>query len=318
MAHFDLPLRTRKDIARTAQLRNLALSRAPRSMSMSALPVNYNNTFLSSPRRRPERPIIEKGIPYLNYGDPDPEPDIRTCIPQLFTNDAPPTYRPSSYPRREEVPSSSSSPRTSFSKAAYTLYWALNYAIHAADRLERDFAAETQYLSYADERTRSHLWTLKLSYRGWQDGDANVPPPDDKADYFATRAGRLLDAIEDMRDADYPSSRDWADMTQRSSGGGGRYEGGVGMEDVRLAMKKLWVSFGAIKELLEGVRVERGRCAVLVREMRSAWDTLNGIKEVWDRSLRRDGGARGVFERMPAADKRPVVFEEEWPDYRGE
>lgn len=198
----------------------------------------------------------------------------------------------------------------SFSTAARSLYWALQYAITNAERLERDFQLETQYLSYADERTRAHLWTLKLSYRGWQDGDADVPPPDDKGDYFATRAGRLLDAIDDMRNAEYPSSREWV--------GNGRYGSGVSMEDVRLATKKLGVSFGAIRELLEGVRVERGRCGVLVRELKSAWEVLNEIKEIWDRGLRRDGnvGGRRVFER---AEKIPVAaYEEEWPEYRGE
>ena len=52
----------------------------------------------------------------------------------------------------------------------------------------------------------------------------------------------------------------------------------VTMEDVRFAMKKLGVSFGAVAELLEGVKVEKQRCAVLVKELRSAMDILEGIK----------------------------------------
>jgi len=95
-------------------------------------------------------------------------------------------------------------------------------------------------------------------------------------------------------------------------------------------MKKLGVSFGALAELLEGVRVEKSRCPVLVRELRSAQDVLQGIRRVWDLPSRRGrtgggggGGRRDGFSSGPATGgaKIPVAaFVEDWENssYRGE
>lgn len=67
------------------------------------------------------------------------------------------------------------------------------------------------------------------------------------------------------------------------------------MEDVRVAWKKLEVGCAALEVLVEGVRAERKRCAALVRELASAVDVLQGIREIWDG---RDGKRSGGRERF--------------------
>ena len=149
-------------------------------------------------------------------------------------------------------------------------------------------------LPYADDRTRAQLWALKVEYRGWN-VDASTPSHvASQVDFFAKYAGVLLDAIEDMRHAEHPSMHDW-------TGQRGGYEF-VTMEDVRFAMKKLGVSFGAVAELLEGVKMEKQRCAVLLKELRSAMEILEGIKEMWE--VPRNG--KGRF-RGGAADARVPI-----------
>jgi hypothetical protein len=169
------------------------------------------------------------------------------------------------------------------------LYRALDGAINQAQRLEGDFESEMGILPYADDRTRAYLWTLKVEYRGW-----NVDPKApahiaNQVDFFAKYAGNLLDAIDNMRHAEHPSSHDW-------EGQRGGYEG-VTMEDVRFAMKKLGVSFGAAAELLEAVKSDKQRCAVLVKELASAMDILNGIKETWEVPRKGKGRFRGEADR---------------------
>jgi hypothetical protein len=140
---------------------------------------------------------------------------------------------------------------------------------------------------YADERTRAHLWALKVEYRGWN-AEVDAPPDiNDRVEYFGKHAGRLLDAVEDMRHAEHPSAHDWS-CEQRADGSYAT----VMMEDVRFAMKKLGVSFGAVAELLEGVKVDKQRCVVLVRELRSAIDVLKGIEQAWEVPRNGNGGFR--------------------------
>lgn len=229
---------------------------------------------------------------------------------------------------------------------------ALSNAHRQAEQLENAFAADTQYLHYADDRTRALLWRAKVGFCGWrgdeggdndEEGDGLGRDDDRRGggerrvgdeNLFAVCAGRLLDAIEDMKYAGRVWGRgEGADgwCFGLAGGNGGEYGGdgngtGLGIEDVRLAMKKLGVSFGALAELLEGVRVEKSRCPVLVRELRSAQDILQGIRRFWDPPSRRGGnggGRRGGFSgAVPAGGgKIPVAaFVEEWENssYRDE
>ena len=145
---------------------------------------------------------------------------------------------------------------------------------------------------------------------------------------FAVCARGLLDAIEDLKVAGRAWGRreEGAGFTFSSSSGrnSGDGHGGVGLEDVRHAMKKLSVSFGALAELLEGVRVEKSRCPVLVRELRSAQDVLLGIRRVWGVPSRNGGRRRDNFSTAATAGgsgKIPVAaFVEDWENssYRGE
>lgn len=77
----------------------------------------------------------------------------------------------------------------------------------------------------------------------------------------------------------------------------------MAVEDVRLAMKKLGVSFGAVAELLEGVKTDRQRSGVLIRELRSALEIMLGIREVWE--VPKNG--KGRFRGPAAADGRIAV-----------
>ena len=92
------------------------------------------------------------------------------------------------------------------------------------------------------------------------------------------------------------------------------------MEDVRFAMKKLGVSFGAVAELLEGVKVDKQRCVVLVRELRSAIDILKGIEQTWEVPRNGKGKFRGDVAGVAAAaaiDERiaiPIPVSE-WDGY---
>jgi hypothetical protein len=234
-------------------------------------------------------------------------------------------------------------------------------AHHQAERLECDFGAETQYLHYADERILALLWRAKVGFCGWRDEDHDGKREDEDDDeeefgrnerrdqggerrgvgdenLFAVCAGKLLDAIEDMKTAGRAWLRGEGSGSSFSSGvtgGHGEFgdSHGVGIEDVRLAMKKLSVSFGALGELLEGVRLEKSRCAVLVRELRSAQDVLMGIRGVWEVPARSGGGGgrrRDGFSTNAATGggggsgggKIPVAafVEEDWENssYRGE
>lgn len=214
-------------------------------------------------------------------------------------------------------------------------------------------AAETRYLVYADEKVLALLWRAIcgwLRLRRWDDedgeGEEGREDYDEEEEYddgedggfgardsggvfagdeslFAVCAGRLLDAIEDFRGA----GRAWGRGDGASGGAGGIGEkatsGGVGIIDVRLTMKKLIVSFGALEGLLEGVRVEKSRCAVLVRELRSAQDVLLGIRRVWELPPRSGGKRRDGFSgAVPAGGgKIPVaVSVEDWENssYRSE
>jgi len=294
MANFDLPLRNRKDLARAAQLRNLAMVGRPFN-PRSTLPADYEDPYLPVSRRRPDRSL---STPYYNTSlasfAPEQNNDVR------FSDTY--NYRPASYPRRAGADYNNST-RLPFDKAARALYRALDGVLRHVDWLDETFKREMGAVPYADERTRAHLWTLKVEYRGWN-VEADAPPDiNDRVDYFGKHAGRLLDAIEDMRHAEHPSAHDWS-CEQRSEGS----YAAVTMEDVRFAMKKLGVSFGAVAELLEGVKVDKQRCAVLVRELRSAIDILKGIEQAWEVSRNGKGGFRDA-----AADARiaiPIPVEE--------
>ncbi|GAB7324782.1 hypothetical protein MBLNU13_g08630t1 [Cladosporium sp. NU13] len=284
MANFDLPLRNRKDLVRAAQLRNFAVVGRPFN-PRSALPADYDDPYLPVSRRRPDRSL---STPYHNTSlasyNLDQSSDAR------FSDTY--NYRPASYPRRNGA-DYNNGPRLPFDKAARALHRALDGAFREASRLEQDFNSEMSILPYADERTRAHLWTLKVEYRCWN-VDASTPSHiASQVDFFAKYAGILLDAIEDMRHAEHPSMHDWA------GGQRGGYEV-VTMEDVRFAMKKLGVSFGAVAELLEGVKVEKQRCAVLLKELRSAMDILEGMKETWEVPRNGKGRFRDITDaRIP-------------------
>ena len=406
MSHFDLPVRNRKDLARAAQLRSLALARPV----LPSTPYG-NNTYLPSNRRAttPSRNIMTSNLNnttnpyYLNallnpYLTPDQTSStelhlLNTLSPKSYyrptsspspyhnhNNDNSSSLDPnhpsssisssssSSYPRRSlhsppKTHHHNSPPhRPSFQKAARALSAALSNTHHQAERLESNFAAETQYLHYADERVLALLWRAKVGFCGWReesddredggdedeggefdrdgersgdrrggDGDRRAAGGDENL--FAVCAGKLLDAIEDMKVA----GRAWGrgEGGPLPGGGHGNASGngiaefgdghGVGVEDVRLAMKKLGVSFGALAELLEGVRVEKSRCPVLVRELRSAQDVLLGIRRVWEVPSRGGGGRRrDNFSNVATAGgsgKIPVAaFVEDWENssYRGE
>lgn len=149
---------------------------------------------------------------------------------------------------------------------------------------------------------------LKVEYRGWNvDVDAPLEA-NEQVDFFPKHAGRLLDAIEDLRDAEPLSSHGWSEQR-----GNGSYES-VAVEDVRLALKKLGVSFGAIGELLEGVKVDKQRCGVLRKELISAMDILNGIKQTWELPRKAKSGFREPAGG--AGGKAPLpAFVEVWDEF---
>jgi hypothetical protein len=286
MANFDLPLRNRKDLARAAQLRNFAMVGRPFN-PRSAVPADYDDPCLPVSRRRPDRSL---STPYYNTSlapyNLDQSNDTR------FSDTY--NYRPASYPRRTGAVDYNRGTRLPYDKAARALQRALEGALREAQRLEGDFESEMSILPYVDERTRAYLWTLKVEYRGWNVVDVKAPAHiANQVDFFAKYAENLLDAIEDMRHAEHPSSHDW-------EGQRGGYEVAT-MEDVRLAMKKLGVGFGAVAELLEGIKVDKQRCAVLVKELISAIDILKDIKETWE--VPRNG--RGRF-RAEADGRIPI------------
>jgi hypothetical protein len=397
MSHFDLPVRNRKDLGRAAQLRSLALARPVLPSSP------YGNNTYPSPNRRSIRPSRNNMTnnsttnpyylptlldPYLTSSQTDlhllnnltqakpyyhptssPSPYHHHNSSSSLDNNhhsAPSTTSSSSHPRRSPHslnPHHSSPTRPSFQKAARALSAAVLNAYHQAERLEGDFAAETRYLHYADQRVLALLWRSKVGFCGWRDelGESGNDDGDEDEDaegfgrterrddgrdrrggvgdenLFAVCAGKLLDAIEDMKDAGRAwlrgkGSGSFSSFSSGVTGGHGEFGDsyGVGVEDVRLAMKKLSVSFGALAELLEGVRLEKSRCPVLVRELRSAQDVLLGIRGVWEVPSRSGGGGGGRrrdnFSNAATAGggggKIPVAafVEEDWENssYRGE
>ena len=331
MATFDLPLRNRKDLARAAQLRNFAIVSGRSFNPRSTLPPDYdddddNDPYLPISRRRPHRslstPYYNTTYPFTPFFTPEQTPE--TPFQDPYTH----PHLPTSYPRRTSYTSNNPNPtRLPFATAARALHRALDGTLRQALRLQQDYDNEMRILPYADERTRAHLWTLKVEYRGWN-ADADAPPDiANQVDFFAKYAECLLDAMEDMRCAERPSGpsgqRDW-EMVGSGLGRGG-YEGGGGvtMEDLRLAMKKLGVSFGAVGELLEGVKGDRQRCGVLVRELKCAMEILKGVEEVWE-SPGKNGKGRFRGEGAAAADGRipipipipvPVAASETWDGY---
>lgn len=296
MAHFDIPLRNRKDLSRAAQMRTFGALGRPFG-SRSATSANYEDAYMPSPRPRFDRNRVN---PYY----PSPVSPYQTD--QSFGPDFPNTfssYRPtSSYPRQRS-PEYSTNARLSFPKAMRALHHALHAALSHAVRLDETFKNEMRYVPYADERTRAHLWKLKVEFNGWNAEADPTPEMSNQFEPFAKYASRLLDAIEDIHNAEHPSSHDWPELRQR---GGGGYDDLVEMEDVRLAMKKLDVSFGAMMELLDGVKAERQRCVVLIRELRSAVEILETIRVVWEVPRNGKGGnARGHYQGSKASTSSP-------------
>lgn len=299
MANFDLPLRDRKDLARAAQLRNFAMVGRPFN-ARSALPADHDDLYSPLSRRRPDRSL---STPYYNNSLASYNLDQSSATRFADTYNC----RPASYPCRAGAVYNHS-PRLPFDKAARSLYRALDGVLRHIYHLENTFKEDMRAVPYADERTRAHLWTLKVEYRGWN-ADVDAPPDvNDRVDYFGKHAGRLLDAIEDMRHTEHPSSHDWSGE-QRGDGG---YQA-VTMEDVRFATKKLGVSFGAVAELLEGVKVDKQRCVVLARELRSALDILKGIQQSWE--VPRDGTGKFQGDTAGAADVRIPIPVSEWDGY---
>lgn len=287
MANFDLPLRNRKDLARAARLCNFAMVGPPFN-PRSALPADYDDPYLPVSRRRPDRSL---SAPYCNTSLASYNLDQSRATRFADTYN----YSPASYPRRTGA-EYNHGPRLSFDKAARSLYRALDGVLRHIYHLEDTFKEDMRAVPYADERTRAHLWTLKVEYRGWN-ADVDAPPDiNDRVEYFGKHAGRLLDAIEDMRHAEHPSSHDWSGE-QRGDGG---YQAAT-MEDVRFAMKKLGVSFGAVAELLEGVKMDKQRCVVLARELRSALDILKGIQQSWEVPRNGTGKLKGDVAGVAAA-----------------
>jgi hypothetical protein len=156
MAHFDLPLRNRKNLARAAQLRNFAIVGRlfnPRS----TLPADYEDPYLPISRHRPDRSLsvshyaaaAAAASPLTSYNT-DQSTDVRLADPY--------TYRPSSYPRRTDADyTPSTSTRLSFAKAARGLYRALDGAYRHIAWLEDDFRKDMLAIPYADERARIPL-----------------------------------------------------------------------------------------------------------------------------------------------------------------
>ena len=298
MANFDLPLRNRKDLARAAQLRNFTTVDRPFN-PRAALPADYDDSYLPVPRRRPDRSL---STPYYNASLASY--NIDQSSNSRFSDTY--NYRPASYPRRNGA-DYSNGPRLPFDKAARGLYRALDGVLRHIYHLEDTFKEDMRAIPYADERTRAHLWTLKVEYRGWN-ADIDAPPDiNDRVEYFGKHAGRLLDAIEDMRHAEHPSSHGWSGE-QRADGS---YET-VTVEDVRFAMKRLGVSFGAVAELLEVVKVDKQRCVVLARELRSAIDILKGIQQSWEARSKGKGRFRGDAAGDAPADQRIPIPVSEW------
>lgn len=272
MANFDLPLRNRKDFACAAQLRNFAMVGRPFN-PRSALPADYDDSYLPVARRRPGRSLSTPTTILHSHPSTPTRVAIRDFLRHTTT-----AQHPIHAARAQTITTAPDFHTTKLQAHCIVL----DSAAREASRLEQDFDSEMGILPYADERTRAYLWTLKVEYRGWN-VDANTPSHiANQVDFFAKYAGLLLDAIEDMRHAEHPSRHDW-------EGQRGGYEV-VTMEDVRFAMKKLAVSFGAVAELLEGVKVDKQRCAVLIKELRSAMDILKGVEETW--KVRRNGKER--------------------------
>ena len=76
MCHFDLPIRNRKDLARAAQLRNLALARPIPPSSPYG-----NNTYVPSSRRATSRPTRNNN----NKNNPSNPYHLTTLIDPYLT-----------------------------------------------------------------------------------------------------------------------------------------------------------------------------------------------------------------------------------------
>lgn len=190
MANFDLPLRNRKDLARAAQLCNFAMAGPPFN-PRSALPADYDDPYLPVSRRRPDRSL---SAPYYDTSLASYNLDQSRAARFADTYN----YRPASYPRRTGA-EYNHGPRLSFDKAARSLYRALDGVLRHIYHLEDTFKEDVRAVPYADERTRAHLWTLKVEYRGWN-ADVDAPPDiNDRVDYFWQARGPL--ARRDRRHA---------------------------------------------------------------------------------------------------------------------
>ncbi|KAM0718190.1 hypothetical protein Q7P37_006522 [Cladosporium fusiforme] len=302
MAHFDLPLRSRKDLARAAQLRNLANPTHP----------SLDDSYFPPP---PSRAMWRRGInpgnmninPYFTFNNPLNQPTLYPpqnnafgFDPTAYGGPGPYTRCSNAYTDSDIRSSSSESNKTdnapvSFPKAARALYEVLDAAENFTHHMQAQFLQDTANMRwYVDEATISHLWNRLITWDGHAisspepnpttNNNTDPSPTHPPHQVFSTHAQRILRAIETWQTSTPLSPHEWTSLRSRGSV--------LREEDVRLAWRKLRVGCGAVEELLEGVKGERRRCPSLLRELASVRDALVGIREVWAGSL--GGAGEGV------------------------
>lgn len=276
MFNMDIPIRSRKGLARAQQMRGLTRRRNGPSMGM------FDDMFGPSGRE-----MLQRNFQAGNFGgglDPlgrDPLGRDRDRDRDRFEDlvDSPPR------PSRSQSGSAfdyhndyASGPRVPFETAANNLLHALNYAISYCETFETTWTTDVRLiLPYASDDIIDDLWAARIDWNGLPAGAVPVTgaPPAKAPKTFEEMRLKIRKAFGELRNAGTP----------RPKGPPGASDG---PEDVALMMKKLATSCQGVVELMEAVRKYRSRMSPLVKELLFIETLLKDHEGLWARPVRRE------------------------------
>lgn len=270
-----IPIRARRDLQRAAHLRAMMSNSSrpgglyglnPSNLSTARPSLGRSNSFSGRSGSYPPS-SYSLGSLFTPLGSSTYTAPFSPSLRSPSLNNA--TSAGYNNRRRARSPGS----YTSFAKAARALHDALEPALAFSQSFELNFNHETEpLLAYLDPKAIEHLWRAKVEWDGvdrytqHKPGATEVPD----ASSFGDHAARLLEALDKWRGSERLSSRDVYDV-----------DGKLSPQDVMTAVQKLEISLEAIEGLLEAVRMERKRHQALVRELRSACELLEDLRELW-------------------------------------
>ncbi|TKA74087.1 hypothetical protein B0A55_05219, partial [Friedmanniomyces simplex] len=286
MPGSSLAYRTRKDFARSQQLRGLTRRRtAGPSIEDVYVPSATNNPWqrnmygYTSPLSSRFEELGDEPLPrssaFNSSSTPGYGPPFATKDSKRRAADYHPRER-----EREPVP---------FAQAAETLCQALEYATKHCRGIREHFEKEVASISlWASPKAIEALWGMKTEWDGVDQGVREKtayqqPQPAGDVVTYKSVVERLLAALEGMKKCERPRVVDRMMEGEEGEGEGGKAwpPAELSPEVFRYTMKKLEVTLRGIEELMGSVRKDRRLVEPLVKDLGSAAALLREVEEVW-------------------------------------